>query len=92
MAALRDALPGLPGRRLRAGVVATADDFAYHDPVDGSDSKRQGLRILFEDGSRIVFGCLEPARPARRSASTSSATSPIRRGTTRRRRPRCWRT
>jgi phosphoglucomutase len=55
MAALRDALPGLPGRRMRAGVVATADDFAYHDPVDGSDSKRQGLRILFEDGSRIVF-------------------------------------
>ena len=32
-----------------------ADDFAYTDPVDGSVSKNQGIRILFADGSRIVF-------------------------------------
>jgi phosphoglucomutase len=35
--------------------VAQADDFAYHDPVDGSDSRRQGLRVIFADGSRIVY-------------------------------------
>ena len=55
MAGLRDALPGLPGKRVGALTVAGADDFAYHDPVDGSDSSHQGLRILFEDGSRIVY-------------------------------------
>ncbi|MCP9261488.1 Phosphoglucomutase-1 [Dirofilaria immitis] len=36
-------------------VVKQADNFAYTDPVDGSVSQKQGLRILFEDGSRIVF-------------------------------------
>jgi phosphoglucomutase len=55
MAELRAALPTLPGRRLRGLVVAAADDFAYHDPVDGSDATGQGIRILFEGGSRLVF-------------------------------------
>ena len=32
-----------------------ADDFSYTDPVDGSVSKNQGLRIIFDDGSRIVY-------------------------------------
>ena len=35
--------------------MQAADDFAYTDPVDGSVSKAQGVRILFEDGSRIVL-------------------------------------
>ena len=35
--------------------IASADDFAYNDPVDGSVSKNQGIRILFEGGSRVVF-------------------------------------
>ena len=35
--------------------VSYADDFTYHDPVDGSVSGRQGIRIGFADGSRIVF-------------------------------------
>merc|ERR1711992_483712 len=35
--------------------VATNDVFEYHDPVDKSVSKNQGVRILFEDGSRIIF-------------------------------------
>ena len=55
MAGLRAALATLPGRRFGDLVVAAADDFAYHDPVDGSDSRGQGIRILFEGGSRIVF-------------------------------------
>ena len=36
-------------------VVENADDFAYDDPVDGSVSTGQGIRILFAGGSRIVF-------------------------------------
>ena len=35
--------------------MQAADDFAYTDPVDGSVSANQGIRILFTDGSRIVF-------------------------------------
>lgn len=36
-------------------VVSHADEFSYHDPVDGSVSAHQGVRFLFEDGSRVVF-------------------------------------
>ncbi|VDK63128.1 unnamed protein product [Onchocerca ochengi] len=36
-------------------IVKQADNFAYTDPVDNSVSQKQGLRILFEDGSRTVF-------------------------------------
>ena len=35
--------------------VSAADEFAYDDPVDGSHTGGQGLRILFADGARIVF-------------------------------------
>jgi phosphoglucomutase len=52
---LRILLPKLPGQRLGAYTVAYADDFAYTDPIDGSVSKAQGIRIGFEGGSRIVF-------------------------------------
>jgi len=45
----------LQGRKLGAYTVAFNDDFAYTDPVDGSVSTGQGVRIVFEDGSRIVF-------------------------------------
>jgi phosphoglucomutase len=46
---------GLTGKTLGAYTVATHDDFAYTDPVDGSVSTNQGIRIIFADGSRIVF-------------------------------------
>ena len=55
MDALRGRLAALPGQTLGGYKVEAADDFAYHDPVDGSDSARQGVRILFEGGSRIVY-------------------------------------
>nr|WP_221773664.1 alpha-D-glucose phosphate-specific phosphoglucomutase [Novosphingobium piscinae] len=55
MAALRGSLATLPGRATAAGAVASADDFAYTDPTDGSVSARQGVRIGFADGSRMVF-------------------------------------
>ena len=48
-------LPALPGKRLGNYSVAYADDFAYTDPIDGSVSKHQGIRIGFEGGARIVL-------------------------------------
>ncbi|HEY8137160.1 MAG TPA: alpha-D-glucose phosphate-specific phosphoglucomutase [Methylocystis sp.] len=55
MKTLREKLPKLKGEVFGALEVAAADDFAYHDPVDGSDSANQGLRVMFTDGSRIVY-------------------------------------
>jgi phosphoglucomutase len=53
--ALRLALPTLPGGAFGELKVRAADDFAYTDPVDGSTTVGQGVRILFEGGSRIVM-------------------------------------
>ena len=55
MAHLRAALAGLPGTALAGSRVTLADDFAYTDPVDGSVSTGQGIRIGLADGSRIVY-------------------------------------
>ncbi len=52
---LRAALPGLPGQILAGEPVALADDFAYTDPTDGSVSSKQGVRIILQSGSRVVF-------------------------------------
>ena len=52
---LRARLDALPGSEVNGSGIKTADDFAYHDPVDGSVTRNQGIRIGFEDGSRIVF-------------------------------------
>merc|ERR1711904_329323 len=35
--------------------IKEADEFCYKDPVDGSVSANQGIRFLFDDGSRVVF-------------------------------------
>ena len=48
-------LPSLAGQSFAGLTVAQADSFAYTDPVDGSLSANQGLRVLFEGGSRIVI-------------------------------------
>ncbi|WP_050528282.1 alpha-D-glucose phosphate-specific phosphoglucomutase [Pseudorhodobacter aquimaris] len=53
--ALRARLSDLSGQEVQGMTIRAADDFAYSDPVDGSVSKHQGIRILFEDGSRIVY-------------------------------------
>jgi len=45
----------LPGTTMAGRIIASCDDFAYTDPIDGSISKNQGVRILFEDSSRIIF-------------------------------------
>lgn len=55
MAHLRGQLAGLVGQRLAGSTVSQADDFSYTDPVDDSVSPNQGIRIIFENGSRIVF-------------------------------------
>ncbi|ATE65094.1 alpha-D-glucose phosphate-specific phosphoglucomutase [Rhizorhabdus dicambivorans] len=55
MVELRGRLDALPGTGIGDLRIEAADDFAYHDPVDGSESRKQGIRILFEGGSRIVF-------------------------------------
>ncbi|XP_072245201.1 phosphoglucomutase-1 isoform X3 [Leuresthes tenuis] len=51
--------PSFVGKKFSSGdktyEVAISDNFAYTDPVDGSVSKNQGLRIIFTDGSRIIF-------------------------------------
>ena len=53
--ALRGILPDLAGQHLHGLTILSADEFAYTDPVDGSVSQRQGVRIRFTDGSRIVL-------------------------------------
>jgi phosphoglucomutase len=55
MAQVKAQFAELPGRCFGDYVVKFCDDFSYTDPVDGSLSTGQGLRIGFEDGSRIVF-------------------------------------
>ena len=52
---LRHQLGSLPGQVLDSLTVAGADEFTYTDPVDGSVSGHQGIRLFFTDGSRIIF-------------------------------------
>ncbi len=52
---LHDSFSALTGKQFGKYAVKTCDDFSYTDPVDGSVSKGQGVRILFSDGSRIIF-------------------------------------
>lgn len=55
MAELNESLASLPGKAFGSLTVSTADNFSYLDPVDGSTSGNQGVRVLFEGGSRVVF-------------------------------------
>lgn len=55
MTAMRGALAGLPGQVVEGMQITAADDFAYTDPIDGSVSAQQGVRVMFADGSRIVM-------------------------------------
>ena len=52
--ALRGKLAGLVGQSFGALTVETADDYSYLDPVDGSTSAHQGVRVVFEGGARFV--------------------------------------
>ncbi|MCC6001074.1 MAG: alpha-D-glucose phosphate-specific phosphoglucomutase [Pararhodobacter sp.] len=55
MDALKARLGNMRGAEFGGLVVATAEDFAYHDPVDGSVSRGQGVQICFDGGARVVF-------------------------------------
>ncbi|TAM11286.1 MAG: alpha-D-glucose phosphate-specific phosphoglucomutase [Nevskiaceae bacterium] len=55
MNGLAETLPGLIGQDFDGLAVHAADDFEYHDPVDGSVAMHQGLRIDFGDEARIVL-------------------------------------
>ena len=55
MAHIKAQFASLPNQQFGKYVVKTADDFSYTDPIDGSISAQQGVRILFTDDSRIVF-------------------------------------
>ena len=48
-------LPNLKGQPFAGGTIRDADNFSYTDPIDNSVTKGQGLRILLEDGSRVVI-------------------------------------
>nr|VFK60630.1 MAG: phosphoglucomutase [Candidatus Kentron sp. UNK]VFK69859.1 MAG: phosphoglucomutase [Candidatus Kentron sp. UNK] len=55
MGQLRDNLPNLPGKSFLGQQIASADDFSYTDPVDRSLTEKQGIRIFFEDGARLIY-------------------------------------
>jgi phosphoglucomutase len=55
MAQIKDNFASLTGASFGRYTIKTCDDFSYTDPVDGSVSTGQGLRLLFACGSRIVF-------------------------------------
>ena len=53
--ALKEKLPSLPGGTVQGLEIESAEDFSYVDPVDGSVSKHQGVKILLGGTSRIVY-------------------------------------
>lgn len=55
MNSLRNKLLNLKGAKLGAYQIEIADDFSYEDPIDGSVSSHQGVRLIFSGGARIVF-------------------------------------
>lgn len=55
MDALRARVDSLAGEKFGDYVVEYADDFAYDDPIDGSKTTQQGIRVVFEQGARIVY-------------------------------------
>jgi phosphoglucomutase len=55
MTRLRGELSALPGKEFGSRKVILADDFSYRDPIDNSLTEGQGVRVGFDDGSRIVY-------------------------------------
>ena len=52
---LQRTVPAMKGQERGGLTVATADEFSYEDPVDQSLSTGQGIRLIFEDGSRVIY-------------------------------------
>jgi phosphoglucomutase len=55
MERLRNSVGEMKGKKFGSYQVEYADDFSYTDPIDGSISTKQGIRIGFTDGSRIIY-------------------------------------
>ncbi len=55
MDGLRAKIGSLPGTRIGGFTVKAADDFRYVDPVDGSVTEAQGVRVTFAEDARIVY-------------------------------------
>ncbi len=55
MSGLIARLPDLSGEEVAERKIVSADEFAYDDPIDGSRSEHQGVRIVFNGGGRVVF-------------------------------------
>ena len=55
MRELQASLPSLTGRKVGGVSIDSADSFTYEDPIDGSVSGNQGIRIFTQDGARMVF-------------------------------------
>ena len=55
MEGLRARIGALPGTKIGGLTVEAADDFRYVDPVDGSVTEAQGVRITFAEDARIVY-------------------------------------
>jgi phosphoglucomutase len=89
MAGLKASLGSLPGQSFGPLTVAEADSFSYLDPVDGSTSANQGLRVLFEGGSRIVFRLSGTGTEGATLRSISNAMSRSA-AISIARRPKCW--
>jgi phosphoglucomutase len=90
--ALRAELPTLIGGRIGDFAITAADDFAYRDPIDNSESARQGLRVICGEDARLVarlsgtgtegatvrlyFECFEPD-PARQQDDVQARLKPL---------------
>ncbi|MFQ5469466.1 MAG: alpha-D-glucose phosphate-specific phosphoglucomutase [Gammaproteobacteria bacterium] len=55
MTHIHDQFDKLPGQTHDQYKITSCDDFSYTDPIDGSVSNNQGVRILFENGARIIY-------------------------------------
>jgi phosphoglucomutase len=87
---LKDQILTLPGREFAGSKISKADEFSYTDPVDGSVSSNQGIRIFTDDQSRVVCRLsgtgtegatlriyLERFRPDQIDLDVSSVISPL---------------
>lgn len=55
MAGLTSGVADFTDQQMGDYQIKSADVFEYQDPVDGSVSKNQGIRVYFTDGSRVVY-------------------------------------
>jgi len=61
--ALQNQLPQLAGQPLAGDRIRLANEFSFTDPVDGATSSSQGLRMLLESGSRMIFRISDTGTP-----------------------------